>query len=55
LPPNEYGTDVTHNNWDVWPDESAFLMVKMGGGEPRPIFASNWIRVLRERIKAGKP
>lgn len=55
LPAGEYATDVTHNNWDLWPDESAFLVIKMGGREARPILESNWIRVLRDRIKAGKP
>jgi hypothetical protein len=30
-------------------------MVKLAGGEGRPILVSNWVRVLRERIAAGKP
>ena len=55
LGPSDYLTDTTHPSWDLWPDESAFLMVKLAGGEGRPILVSNWVRVLRERIAAGKP
>ena len=54
LPPNDYLTDPTHPSWDLWQDESAFLMVKTVGGEGRPILVSNWARLVRERLAEGR-
>jgi serine/threonine-protein kinase len=54
LEASDYLTDPTHPSWDLWPDESAFLMVKPVGGEVRPILVSNWIGVVRERLAAGR-
>jgi Tol biopolymer transport system component/tRNA A-37 threonylcarbamoyl transferase component Bud32 len=55
MAPGDYLTDSTHPSWDLWPDESAFMMVRLAGGEARPILVSNWVRVLRERLAAGRP
>ena len=33
LASGDYLNDVTHASWDIWPDESAFLMVKLAGRE----------------------
>jgi eukaryotic-like serine/threonine-protein kinase len=54
LATSDYLNDPTHPSWDLWPDESAFLMVKLVGGEVRPILVHNWARAVRERLAVGK-
>ena len=50
----EYLTDPSHQDYDVSPDGSQFLMLKQAGAEAKPIIVHNWGRELREKLAAGK-
>ena len=52
LPPADYLTNIAHASYDVWPDDSGFLMLKPVDGDDRPIFVHNWARSLREKVAA---
>ena len=47
-------TDPTHQMYDISPDGTQFLMLRMGGNETAPLIVHNWGRELREKLAAEK-
>jgi hypothetical protein len=50
----DYLTNASHQNYDVSPDGSEFLMIRRGGEEVHTILVHNWIRELMAKTAAKK-
>ena len=47
-------SDPTHQNYDVSPDGSQFLVLRQLSSDATPLMVHNWGRELREKLAAGK-
>jgi serine/threonine-protein kinase len=52
--PGPYLTDPSHQNYDVSPDGTQFLVLKQADANAKPLLVHNWGQELREKLAAGK-
>jgi serine/threonine-protein kinase len=50
----DFLTSGSHPNYDVAPDDSAFLMLRRAGDEVQTVVVHNWVRELIARTSASR-